>query len=125
MNSFPTLDAGALAILRENFADAPDVLSMVVDDFFESVDRLHGQINIALATGDAGEMARAAHSLKSNCATVGATQMADAMREIERIGRSGELAGCGDLLSRSRHVFGDLRPQLESFVRDLEAAHLS
>lgn len=121
MTDNSVLDPDAMRLLRENFSDTPDVLSMVMNDFFESVDRLHGQINIALTTGEAEEMARAAHSLKSNCATVGAIGMADAMREIERIGREGEQTGCAELLVRSQQLYSDIRPQLDTLINELSA----
>lgn len=113
------VDPGALETLCENFRDSPDILGLVLNDFFESVDRLHTRINIALTTGDAEDMARAAHSLKSNCATVGALAMADVMREIERIGNEGELAGCDVLLTRSSDLYTTVRPQLKALLHDL------
>lgn len=109
------LDPGALAVLAETFADSPDVLDLMIGDFLDSVPRLHSRINVALAIGDVEDMTRAAHSLKSNCATVGATAMAGALREIERIGRTGEMAGCAELLAQSAAAFEQVRPVLDAF----------
>lgn len=112
----PLVDPTELARLIADFADSPDVPRSVVADYAESVERLHKRINIAITVGDADEMALAAHSLKSNSATVGATAMNAVMREIERVGRTGEVGGCGDLLHRSRILFEETLPILREIV---------
>lgn len=101
MTTNTALAPDAVAVLRENFDGSNDILKAVVADFRESVARLHGRIRAGIETGDAADMANAAHSLKSNAATMGATVMADAMREIERVGRTGSTDGCAVLLAQS------------------------
>lgn len=110
------LDPRVLAVLAETFEGNPDVMDMVIRNFLESVARLHARINVAITIGDVDDMTMAAHSLKSNCATVGAIAMAEAMREIERIGRTGDMAGCADLLAQSERTYVDIRPLLEEML---------
>ena len=109
----PPLDPGALAVLKENFEDSPEVLDAVIDDFLESVTRLHARIRTAIASGDATDMSHAAHSLKSNCATLGATVMADVMAGIEKTARQGDIEDCAERLARSEALFIKVRPLIE------------
>lgn len=117
------LDPRVLAVLAETFEDSPDVMDMVIRNFLDSVARLHSRINVAITIGDVDDMTMAAHSLKSNCATVGAIAMAEAMRDIERIGRTGDMAGCPELLALSERTYLDVRPLLEEMLGGDERAH--
>ena len=51
-----------------------------------------------LAAGDAGEVHRAVHTLKSNAATFGATDLAVQCRQLEELAKSGSLDGAGPRL---------------------------
>ena len=60
-------------------------------------------IGAAVDAGDADALVRPAHTLKSSSATLGAARIATTARELEMLGRSGNLGpGVGDLLDRVR-----------------------
>lgn len=116
MDQDTTLDPGTLSVLIDNFSGSPDVLKAVFDDFHESVARLHARIRTAIDTTNTVEMARAAHSLKSNAATIGALGMATEMREIEKAGIDGTTDGCAERLERSEAIYKVLIPIIDGVV---------
>jgi HPt (histidine-containing phosphotransfer) domain-containing protein len=54
----------------------------------------------ALAAGDTGVVRRAAHSLKSNAASFGATTLSALARDLETLARSGRLEGAASRVER-------------------------
>jgi HPt (histidine-containing phosphotransfer) domain-containing protein len=60
------------------------------------------------------EFRRAAHSLKSNSATFGATRLSGMFRELEEMGKSGDLEGAEERLARAEAEYGRVRPLLEA-----------
>ena len=121
MNTVVTLDSGTIAVLVESFSDSPDVLKAVFSDFHESVGRLHDRIRHGIDTNNAEDMARAAHSLKSNASTVGALSMVDVLKEIETLGFSGKTSGCAALLARSEEAYQALIPAFAAVMDVAEA----
>jgi len=63
----------------------------LLETFFESSPQLIAEMQAALAAGDAESFQRAAHSMKSNCASFGALELAAQARELEILGRDLEL----------------------------------
>jgi HPt (histidine-containing phosphotransfer) domain-containing protein len=105
----PTLDADALARLRELDPDGRHgVLARVLAAYEASLGRALGQLQAARDAGDARAVAELAHKLKSSSASVGALALASSCAEIERRLRSGEA--------------GDLRADVARMVVDGEAA---
>jgi len=95
MNSPITLDAGALARLRELDPDGRHGVVMRVMKAFEtSLTRMLGQLSTQLANAgrsDPTVVASVAHTLKSSSASVGALSLARTCAEIEQGVRSGTL----------------------------------
>ncbi|MBL8766083.1 MAG: Hpt domain-containing protein [Planctomycetes bacterium] len=63
----------------------------------------------AVAAGDAEGMERAAHGLKSSSANMGALGLASLCKQIEMLGRGGQVAGAAELVARSRSEFERVR----------------
>ena len=72
-----------------------DFVVELVNTFFEEAPQMIGDLRSALAAGDAERFRRAAHSLKSNGSTFGATAFAAMARELE-LGGLASVAGRGD-----------------------------
>ena len=70
-----------------------DFIGELIDAYFEEAPQLIGQIEQALASGDAEVFRRAAHSLKSSSASFGALQFSARAKELEMIGKEGNLDG--------------------------------
>lgn len=90
----PLLDPAALEGLREIGGD--DFVADLVDTFLADAPPLLA----ALRGADADEVRRAAHTLKSNGATFGATRFSELCRELEEQARSGDLSGVAELATR-------------------------
>ena len=60
-----------------------DFVAELVDTFAEEAPTIVAEMRAALAAGSADRFRRAAHSLKSNSSTFGATRLADLARSLE------------------------------------------
>jgi PAS domain S-box-containing protein len=106
----PTLDAAALDSLRELGGDA--FLTEVIDTFCADAPTLLALLHSSLDAGDATELRRAAHTLKSNGSTLGAEAFAELCRTLEQRAKHGELTGAADLVDRIEQAYGPLREAL-------------
>jgi HPt (histidine-containing phosphotransfer) domain-containing protein len=68
-----------------------DFIDKLVDTFFEETDQLIETLRQALARDDPASFQRAAHSIKSSSASLGALQFSSRARELEMIGKQGQL----------------------------------
>src|SRR3954454_13402015 len=90
----PRLDPAALEGLREMGGD--EFVTDLVETFLADAPPLLA----ALRGTDVDEVRRAAHTLKSNGATFGATPFAELCRELEELAKTGDLAGAAELAGR-------------------------
>jgi signal transduction histidine kinase/DNA-binding response OmpR family regulator len=88
-----------------------EVLAELVNTFLEDAPVLLGDLRRAVEMGDAGTVRLKAHSLKSNGADFGALGFSEMCRQMEMMGKSGQLEGAQALLR-----------QLEAEYRQVEAA---
>jgi len=96
-----TLDKGALDMIREiESPSCPNLLRDLVQTYRETSRELLEELEASIRVGDAGRMGRAAHSLKSSSANLGASALAALSLELERLGRAGDLSGAKDLFAR-------------------------
>jgi PAS domain S-box-containing protein len=72
----------------------------LIDTFREDARELIVDLRRALGEADRDSFRRAAHSLKSTSETLGAVGLAALARDLETLGRTGNLAGAGDRLDR-------------------------
>jgi histidine phosphotransfer protein HptB len=77
-----------------------DFIGELVDTFLEDSPRLVAEMRSALQSGDADSFRRAAHSLKSNSATFGATGLSALAKEQEMLAREKKLDEAASLLPR-------------------------
>ena len=81
---------------REVIADLKDTMGTdfvveLVTTFFEEAPKMIADLKTAAAQSDADGFRRAAHSLKSNASTFGATGLADHARRLEMEGIGAEV----------------------------------
>ena len=85
------LDATQIATIRAlQSPDSPDVVAIVIGEFRRESPDLIRTMRESLAHGDYGELTRAAHSLKSSSAYVGAQILSRNSAELERTASSGQ-----------------------------------
>jgi signal transduction histidine kinase/DNA-binding response OmpR family regulator/HPt (histidine-containing phosphotransfer) domain-containing protein len=113
------LDPGALKQLRATLGKQADrMLPGLIEKFYEDVNRLLGEVRQALEQGQAGDLRRAAHSLKSGSATFGATALSAVARELEYLARDGALEGVAGLIARAESEFVAAKAALETVRKE-------
>jgi HPt (histidine-containing phosphotransfer) domain-containing protein len=83
------INESVLTSLRD--LSGADLLNQLIDVFLEETPKLLEAMHVSVASGDVDTFRRSAHSLKSNADTFGATELAVLARELELMGRHGDL----------------------------------
>jgi signal transduction histidine kinase/DNA-binding response OmpR family regulator len=97
------LDANALGELRElGSAGGSDVVTRVVEAYLQSAPELVRALVDAERAGDTAALARAAHTLKSCSAQVGAVRLSIVAKELEALGRAGSREGVAERVAAAR-----------------------
>ena len=105
----PVLDMNTFNTLKESTGE--DFIVELIDAFLEDAVTQMNDMKSAIATNDAEVIRRAAHSLKSNAATFGATDLQALARELEMMGRDKNLA-VGNRLEVLKEAFEAVKRQL-------------
>ena len=85
------IDASVLIRLAEGTGGDAGFVSELIEQFIADTPGLIAAARDGLARGDAGEVRRAAHTLKSNAATFGAHQLTERSRALEEAAKHGAL----------------------------------
>ena len=106
------LESDAVRALYELVGEDDELFDELVVTFQEDAPQRIVELRRAVADGDTALAARAAHTLKSNAATFGATELASLCRRLEGAARAGELTGASELIDHVEErwvlVRGDL-----------------
>lgn len=92
-------ESAPLRLFRAFGTDGASLLREIVAAFLSDAPESIAALNQALRQRDAGTARRAAHTLKSNAATLGAGRLEAAAREVEHRLARGDLAGADDALA--------------------------
>jgi PAS domain S-box-containing protein len=111
-NSEFSLEAAALQNLRD--LGGMDFVIEVVDLFLADAPALITSLRSSLERQDTEELRRAAHTLKSNGSTLGATTFATLCRTAEQRAKDGRLDGLSQLVDRIEQEYGTLQETLAS-----------
>jgi PAS domain S-box-containing protein len=107
------LDQNALKNIRAlDDGDDTSVLDEVIGIFLEEAPEHLRQLKAAAEAGDSGEICRVAHAFKSSSFNVGAQQLGELCRQLERQGKAGDLTGVVDLVATLDKQFNNVRPLL-------------
>jgi two-component system, sensor histidine kinase and response regulator len=108
-----TLDRRALENIRALERDGgPSVLEEVIRIYLDEAPRHLSGLHAAAGIEDAAELARIAHAFKSASQNVGASQLGDLCRELERQGKAGAIADAAGLIRAIEGQFQSIRPLL-------------
>ncbi len=107
-----SLEAAALQNLRD--IGGVDFLIEVVDVFLADAPALITSLRSSLERRDTEELRRAAHTLKSNGATLGAMVFADLCRTVEQHAKDGRLDGVSQLVDQIEQEYRTLEKALAS-----------
>jgi CheY-like chemotaxis protein/HPt (histidine-containing phosphotransfer) domain-containing protein len=105
-----SLHPGVLMRLRDTLGD--EGIGEMIDVFLAEAPALISTLRRAIELDDAGELRRAAHTLKSNAATFGARGLADLCGRLEEMGKAGSLAGAPEVMTRAEAEYERVRSQL-------------
>jgi CheY-like chemotaxis protein len=89
--SRPPVDAAVLARLAESMGGDDAFVAELIDQFVTDSPALVAAARKGLEAGDADEVRRAAHTLKSNAATFGANELADRSHRLEATAKAAAL----------------------------------
>ncbi len=113
------LDDGAVRNLRDLGGD--DFLGEVIDAFLADAPELIATLRRSLDARVTEELRRAAHTLKSNGATLGADRFAELCRALEQRAKSGELDGAGELVDQIEQEYRPLEDALAALRTESHA----
>jgi HPt (histidine-containing phosphotransfer) domain-containing protein len=99
------LNQTALDDLNEMTGGDPEFLAELIDTFANDGQTLLAEMRSALASGDAMALRRAAHTLKSNSRTFGATVLGDTSQTLEERAAGGQIGDVADLVARAEVEF--------------------
>ena len=105
------IDLNTFNALKDAMGD--DFIIELVESFFAEAPDLLAQMRNALTSQDVDVFRRAAHSLKSNAATFGATNLADLAKELEKMARENNL-DVGDKMDAIEESYKQAETELKS-----------
>ncbi len=112
------LDQSVLASLRElQEVGEPDILEEVGGLFLKHAPDKISAIETAVSQKDAKGLQVAAHSLKSSSAYVGAMKLSSLSKDLEMMGRSGELEGAFEKSQMMKEEYQRVKIALESEIK--------
>ena len=92
----PVIDKTTFAELKQ--MSGAEFINELVDTFLEDAPKLIEEIKTALKANNADSFRRAAHSMKSNAATFGASHLAELAKKLEMLGKENKLHETGNRL---------------------------
>lgn len=115
----PAIDDRAYAQLEEVADGDRDFLIEVVEQFLEGADKLMDQLVTDAEAGQLESMTRAAHTLKSSSAAVGAMRLSDLCDQVQRRGLDQRLEGCPHLARTALRELARARDELMQRITKL------
>jgi CheY-like chemotaxis protein len=117
------LDRSMLEKIREASPnDADGLLARVIHRYLNDAPRLIGIMRAAQAGAETAAVGRAAHSLKSSSATVGATHLAERCRRIEEAMRAGRDNDIAEDIAAAEKAFEEAARLLRREIDALDLA---
>ncbi len=117
MTESSVIDQGALDALLASLGGDDEFLAELMQDYFSDAPDQLAAMETSLAGGDGEGLRRAAHSLKSNSTTFGATTLACMCKELEDLGKSGPLDGAGTMIAQAAAEYERVRLALDTIEK--------
>ena len=115
----PAIDSTAFGALEE-IADGDDEFMVeLLNQFLGDSEVLVDALARALTAGDGEGLERAAHTLKSSCANVGAMILSEMCETIQIAGRAGELDSVSDTVPAAGAEYGRVKQELQDRLAKL------
>ena len=107
----PVIDKSTFDELKQMSGD--DFINELIDTFLEDTPKMIAEIKSAYAANNIESFRRAAHSMKSNAATFGASQLAALAKELEMLGKENKLHETGDRLKALDEAYTSVHSELK------------
>ena len=91
MDSSGIIDQATIDILLDSVGGDKEFLAELMQDFFVDAPGQISNMKEAFINKDADSFRRAAHSMKSNAASFGALHLSELCKELDKIGKSGDI----------------------------------
>jgi HPt (histidine-containing phosphotransfer) domain-containing protein len=101
--------------LRDVADDKPDRMQQLIDLYLTQAAPMLDGLHEAIQTNSSGDVARIAHKLVGSSISCGVEAFTQPLRELERLGHEGDLAGAHALFEDVRHKF----PRVQSVLTQL------
>ena len=95
-----------------------EFLVELLDTYFEDSPQQFAAMHKALTDQDSEGLRRAAHSLKSNSANFGAMELSQKAKDLEELGRIGNLDQAGELLAGAENEYEKVKSTLETIQKE-------
>ena len=112
------IDETILANLLDSIGGDEEFLGELVETLFQDAPEQFASLKSALDAGDADSFRRAAHSLKSNAASFGATQLTALSKQLEDFGKAEDLSAVSGLVAQAEGEYGRVQQALRARVGD-------
>ena len=113
MTETNVIDERAFSELFASVGGDTAFLGELIDTYFNDATELLATMHRALPDGKAEEFRRAAHSLKSNSANLGAMRLSALAKELEMMGKAGVLDGAADKIAQAESEYAQVKVALE------------
>ncbi|HWQ20068.1 MAG TPA: PAS domain S-box protein, partial [Methanotrichaceae archaeon] len=114
----PAVDQSVIEGLRKLQMDGePDIIEELGMLFLERAPSRIAAMHQALECGDPEKLSQEAHNLKSSSANLGAMKLSALARDLETMGRSGDLTRASSLISQAEAELGRVRLALEEEMK--------
>lgn len=117
MTSTGAVDRSVLDALLESLGGDQEFLVELLNTYFEDAPQLITAMQAAVAAGDAEELRRAAHSLKSTSATFGAMDLSGQCKVLEMMAKSSALQGAEAQIAAVATEYERAKAELETVQR--------
>jgi HPt (histidine-containing phosphotransfer) domain-containing protein len=109
-----TIDMKVFNELKETMG--ADFIAELLATFFDDAPNLIQEMKTALQSENPDTFRRAAHSMKSNCATFGAMPLSALAKELEMLGKEANLAGVDNKLEHLEVDYKQVENELKKLI---------
>jgi HPt (histidine-containing phosphotransfer) domain-containing protein len=111
-----TIDQATFEKLKNDVGE--DFIGELVETYCSETPQLIAKLRYALEANDSDTFRRAAHSIKATSYTVGALSLGEMAKELEMMGRAGDLAGAQEKIDRLAAEYHRVQQALKDLNHD-------
>ena len=111
------LEVAMLEQLSQELGGDPEPVCDLIESYLTEAPVALARVRSAIENGSAVELARAAHSLKSSSAMLGAKSVSAIAVDLEKIGRSGSLTGASERFATMSQLFPRVEQELRGWMK--------